>query len=180
MSYKIKKVNYKLSPNEIKTLLNIKEPVKKIILSKPSKINSKQKIILNKILNKITDYKNKDILKSFNNTDIEIHKLTNKKQNPMAEIYKDEDCCFYEIKKTIIIFLDIDKKLKNNGPEIFYKSEGWLFKNYKVINKFIPKTGDIIIFDSNIYHGQSDIFEDDTVKEKNRYYLEIQLGSERE
>lgn len=171
-----KKINYKLSQDEIDTLLDFKETTG--MMTKKTEINKKQKIIINNILNKIEGYENKYITKSFKNIVIQLYKLTNKKKNTMTRLYKDKDCCPFKIKKSINIFLDINNKLINNGAELFYSKKDVFNRNPIIKKQFIPKTGDIITFDSNIYHGQSTILEKNIFKKKkNRYHLEILLGS---
>ena len=172
------KINYKLSQKEIDSLLEIKGSLNPFSNSKQTEV---QKEIINKILNHIPEYKKKES----NHT--KIVKWTNKiKKNQYSEkkYISKTDKKFYP---SIMIFLDIDKNLKNKGLVYFFKEINRkrtknkinVFKWYDVTyseDTFTPKTGDIIYFDSDIHYKYNPIQEKDpSIKKKNRFYLHIAL-----
>ena len=176
------KINYKLSQEEIDSLLKIKGNSRLLLKDRQTEV---QREIINKILNHIPEYKNKDIKKY-----IRLFKWTNKKKNLYSEkIIIDET--YKETIPSIMIFLDVDKNLKNKGLLYFFKEINRkrtknkinIFKWYDVTyseDTFIPKTGDIIYFDSDIYYKYNPIQEKDpSIKKKNRFYLHIALGKEK-
>ena len=176
-------INYKLSQEEIDSLLEIK-PNKKDL---NNVLNKKQKSIIDSILKK-GGIKLKIL-------DFGIFKLTNKKPSLFGDaIYKDTQSGTKNLKTSINIFLDVNPNLKNKGAELFYKEKSPknlsennedFFKPLKLDEAilegaWLPKTGDIIKFSSNTFHKVSNIREKNPFKKKkNRFYLEIHLGSKK-
>ena len=165
-------INYKLNPKEISILLGKKDK---------SKIND----IVIKILEK-TNLKNYMYSKSWSpkisNKTIPLFFIVPHKQMNHNYLKKK-----YKMDKTLVIFLDVDKDLNNKVTYNFYgKKKKYTKKKTKIFgfipktkkqaiieDSFKPKTGDIILYDTDVYYNVHNLTElnNKKIRKKKNFFL---------
>ena len=183
-----KKINYKLTEEEISSLLENDNAKKGSY-----RLSERKTEILTKIKNTVPKFEKRKL--GYINGSV-LNKDTNKRVSSIPNRYKEIDephgCPRHsKISSTIYIFLDVDDNLKNDSAISFYETvkktkKKWfgrkgIKKTYIEKDKFIPKTGDIIyVLGKTERKFQSIKEKDKDIPIKNRFFFELILCYDRD